>query len=252
MIISFQHKTQEFISDLSKGIDISIPLTSESAGPKCFNAPNFKIEPVISGNFIGEISAGSPVNFRNIIINPHGNGTHTECVGHITAEPYSINQCLTEFHFVAFLVTIMPEKMHERDYVITENVLRNKIGESEQTPAIIVRTLPNTDEKLKKDYSGTNPAYFSEDAMLYLNNRDIVHLLTDLPSVDRAEDGGRLLAHKAFWDWPLIPNKKKTITEMVYIDNVVPDGLYLCNIQIASIESDASPSKIVIYPLNKL
>lgn len=88
--------------------------------------------------------------------------------------------------------------------------------------------------------------------MLYLNNRDIVHLLTDLPSVDRAEDGGKLLAHKAFWNWPMIPNKKKTITEMVYIDNVVPDGLYLCNIQIASIESDASPSKIVIYPLNKL
>ncbi|MBK7632881.1 MAG: hypothetical protein IPJ13_00350 [Saprospiraceae bacterium] len=70
MIIKFQHKTQEFISDLSKGIDISIPLTSESAGPKCFFAPNFKIEPVISGNFIGEISAGSPVNFRNIFINP--------------------------------------------------------------------------------------------------------------------------------------------------------------------------------------
>ena len=252
MQISFTFGHQIYNTNLRAGIDISIPLTSESAGPKCFFAPNFKIEPVISGNFVGEVSAGSPVNFRNIFINPHGNGTHTECVGHITAEPYTINQCLTEFHFVAFLVTIMPEKIFESDYVITENVLRNKIGESEQTPAIIVRTLPNTDEKLKKDYSGTNPAYFSEDAMLYLNNRDIVHLLTDLPSVDRAEDGGKLLAHKAFWDWPMIPNKKKTITEMVYIDNVVPDGLYLCNIQIASIESDASPSKIVIYPLNKL
>lgn len=252
MIIKFQHKTQEFITDLSKGIDISIPLISNSVGPKCFYAPNFKIEPVISGNFVGEVSAGSPVNFRNIFINPHGNGTHTECVGHITAEPYTINQCLTTFHFVAILVTIMPEKIHESDYVVTENVLKNKIDESEHTPAIIVRTLPNTDEKLKKDYSGTNPAYFSEDAILYLNKRNILHLLTDLPSVDRAEDGGKLLAHKAFWEWPMIPNKKKTITEMVYIDNVVPDGLYLCNIQIASIESDASPSKIVIYPLNKL
>lgn len=251
MEISLTFNKQQYKTDLSKGIDISIPLTSGSGGPKCFFAPNFKIEPVVSGNFIGEISAGSPVNFRNIFINPHGNGTHTECVGHISSEDFTIQDCLSEFHFISYLVTVNPEKSNGKDIIISASVLKNKLESKEKTPAIVVRTLPNTNDKLKKDYSGTNPAYFSEDAIFYLNQRDVIHLITDLPSVDREEDGGLLLGHKAFWEWP-VPNTKKTITEMVFIDNIVPDGLYLCNIQIMSIKSDASPSKIVLYPLNKL
>jgi len=149
------------------------------------------------------------------------------------------------------MVTVTPDKSGEQDSIITASVLKHMLENKVKTPAIIVRTLPNSSDKLKKDYSGTNPAYFSEDAIHYLNKRDVIHLITDLPSVDREKDGGQLMAHKAYWEWPLIPNKKKTITEMVYIDNIVTDGLYLCNIQIASIESDASPSKILIYPLNK-
>ncbi len=251
VIIKFKHNTRLYSANLSKGLDISIPLISDASGPKCFYAPNFKIEPLVLGDFIGEVSAGSSVNFRNIIINPHGNGTHTECVGHITAEPFTINQCLTEFHFLAQLVTVDPEKSNGQDSIITAPVLKNILNNKGSTPAVIVRTLPNGKEKLTKDYSGTNPPYFSEDAIHYLNSRNIIHLITDLPSVDREEDGGLLLSHKAYWEWPHFPNKKKTITELVYIDNMVEDGVYLCNIQIASIESDASPSKIVIYPLNK-
>jgi len=252
MIIKFQHKTQEFITDLSKGIDISIPLISNSVGPKCFYAPNFKIEPFISGNFIGEISAGSPVNFRNIFINPHGNGTHTECVGHITAESHTINQCLTEFHFIASLITVLPFGRENGDQIITGKKLSEKLNDKDVTSAVIIRTIPNDIEKLNKDYSGTNPPYFSEDAIDYLNKRQVKHLITDLPSIDREEDGGKLTCHKKFWLWPLIPDLQKTITEMVFIDNLVEDGLYLCNIQIISVETDASPSKIIIYPLNKI
>ncbi len=252
MIIKFQHKTHEFKCDLSKGIDISIPLTSNSKGPKCFFAPDFKVEPVISGSFIGEVTAGSPVNFRNIIVNPHGNGTHTECVGHITAEPFTINQCLTEFHFIACLITVMPAQTETGDLIINENMLFEILNEQEETPALIIRTLPNDTVKLSKDYSGTNPAYFTEGAIHYLNERQVQHLITDLPSVDREEDGGALRAHKKFWHAGAVNYRKKTITEMVYIDNVIEDGLYLCNIQIASVETDASPSKIMLYPLNIL
>ena len=83
----------------------------------------------------------------------------------------------------------------------------------------------------------------------FLNQQGIKHLITDLPSIDREEDGGALAGHKAFWDYPEHPANDKTITEMVYVENTIPDGLYFCNIQIISIELDASPSKIVLYPL---
>jgi arylformamidase len=75
-------------------------------------------------------------------------------------------------------------------------------------------------------------------------------LLLDLPSVDREEDGGNLLGHKAFWQYPENPRSACTITELIYVPSEVPDGDYLLNIQIASLELDVSPSKPVLYALN--
>jgi hypothetical protein len=80
-------------------------------------------------------------------------------------------------------------------------------------------------------------------------------LLIDLPSVDREEDEGKLLAHKAFWNVKDVNNLNTdaclncTITEMIYVNNEVQDGSYILNLQIASFENDASPSKPVLYSL---
>jgi arylformamidase len=247
MIINLFHQHQNYKVDLSKGLDISIPLRSDVAGPKCFYAPDFKVEPVVAGDFIGSVEKGSPVNFKNVFVNPHGNGTHTECVGHISSEPISINNALTDFHFIARLVTVALHTKADGDKIIAMETLKEVLTPDVNT--VVIRTLPNDDTKLTKDYSGTNPPYFSQEAILLLNQQGIKHLLTDLPSIDREEDGGALAGHKAFWNYPDLPATDKTITEMVYIENTIPDGLYFCNIQIISIESDASPSKIVLYPL---
>jgi hypothetical protein len=64
MIIHFTHRDTKYSADLSNGLDISIPLKSGALGPKCFYAPDFKVEPVIAGDFIGSIEQGSPVNFK--------------------------------------------------------------------------------------------------------------------------------------------------------------------------------------------
>lgn len=240
-----------FSTDLSQGIDISIPLKHGTTGPKCFYAPDFRIEPVIAGDFVGSTDNGSPVNFKNIYVNPHGNGTHTECAGHITSLPLTINQCLLTFHFVAKLITVDPDEKADGDKVITETKLKEKLAATGEVVTLIVRTLPNDHAKLTKDYSGTNPPYFSPDAIKYINEIGIQHLVTDLPSIDREVDGGAVLGHKIFWGYPEFAGRDKTITEMVYIPDAVLDGIYFCNIQIASIESDASPSKIVIYALNE-
>ena len=115
--------------------------------------------------------------------------------------------------------------------------------------ALVIRTLPNAKSKLTCRYSGTNPAYFHHEAIQHFVKNGVKHLLVDLPSVDREEDGGKLLAHKAFWNYPENPRTDCTISELIYVPDKVPDGNYLLNIQITALEMDASPSKPVLYEL---
>jgi hypothetical protein len=37
---------------------------------------------------------------------------------------------------------------------------------------------------------------------------------------------------------------------MIYVENQVADGIYILNLQIASFENDASPSKPVLYKIH--
>jgi len=239
--------------DLSKPIDISIPLTNTEDNPIAWYIEKPVIEPVKFGNWVGKVSEGSSTNFNNIFFNPHGHGTHTECLGHITKAFYSINQCLKKFFFTAELITVAPESVVD-DFIITKFQIVNALNG--KTPeALIIRTLPNDESKKHKNYSHTNPPYLSEDAATFIREIGIKHLLIDLPSVDREEDEGRLLAHKAFWNVQdvnhLNPDARLdcTITEMIYVNEEVQDGNYILNLQIASFENDASPSKPILYKI---
>ena len=253
MKASITYNSQIFEIDLSKPIDISIPLTNTDANPIAWYIEKPEIEPVTFGDWVGKVSEGSSTNFNNIFFNPHGHGTHTECLGHITREFYSINQCLKQFFFTAQLISIAPEMMND-DLVITKNqiekALNGKIPE-----AIIIRTLPNSETKKHKKYSNSNPPYLLEDAATFIREIGIQHVLIDLPSVDREEDEGKLLAHKAFWNVKDVTNLNDdarlncTITEMIFVEETVSDGSYILNLQIASFENDASPSKPVLYAI---
>ncbi|HOD11163.1 MAG TPA: cyclase family protein [Flavobacterium sp.] len=244
-------KIQNFEIDLSKPIDISIPLTNSDKNPIAWYIEKPEIEPVVFGNWVGKVSEGSSTNFNNIFFNPHGHGTHTECLGHITREFYSINQCLKQFFFTAELISVEPESIDD-DLVITKNQIEKSLDKKFPN-AIIIRTLPNFEEKKHKNYSHTNPPYLSEEAAIFIREKGIKHLLIDLPSVDREEDEGKLLAHKAFWNVKNVTNLNYdarldcTITEMIFVPNEIPDGSYILNIQIASFENDASPSKPILY-----
>jgi len=251
MKINFLHHNQKYEADLSQPLDISIPLKEGDQTVNCFYAPLMETAPVIAGDFVGSTAKGGPVNFLNVRLNPHGNGTHTECVGHIAKESYSINQSLKNFHFIANLVSIYPTKSVNNDSVILKNQVEEVLQKGE-VEALIIRTLPNDDLKLKTNYSGSNPPFVDHEAVTYLVSCGVKHLLIDLPSVDREEDGGKLLAHKAFWQYPDNVRKNCTISELIFVPNGIKDGLYLLNIQIASFEIDVSPSKPVLYELKKI
>ncbi|UWY29597.1 cyclase family protein [Flavobacterium sp. TR2] len=256
-------KINNFEIDLSKPIDISIPLTNTDENPIAWYIEKPEIEPVVFGDWIGKVSEGkSSTNFNNIFFNPHGHGTHTECLGHITNDFYSINQSLKQFFFFAKLITVEPEKIDD-DFVITKEQVQKALSASPQTSgslsvtngALIIRTLPNQLEKKSRKYSNTNPPYLAEDAAIFIRESEIQHLLIDLPSVDREHDEGKLLAHKAFWNVKdthnLNPDARlnATITEMIYVSDEIEDGDYILNLQIASFENDASPSKPLLFKI---
>ncbi|WP_420571899.1 cyclase family protein [Kordia sp.] len=249
MICTIQRKTTKYQIDLSKPLDISIPLRASKDNVNAWYLEEPQISPVRSDDWVGSIKEGGDVNFNNIYFNPHSHGTHTECVGHITEEVHSINQHLTQFFFYAELITVVPEKKGD-DYVISKKQLQHIIG-NKKREAIVVRTLPNFNEKKNKQYSHTNPPYLEEDAAIYLRDKGIQHLLIDLPSIDKEKDGGELRAHNAFWNTTGEIRMNATITEFIYVANNIEDGTYFVNIQIAPFENDATPSKPILYKVQK-
>ncbi|MGV3458837.1 MAG: cyclase family protein [Flavobacterium sp.] len=245
---------KEIAVDFSKPLDISLPITADGHNPVAWYLEQPVIEPVKMGDWTGKVSEGASTNFNNIAFNPHGHGTHTECLGHITKDFYSINDALKTFFFSSELISLTPEAS-VNDLVITRQLIENALA-GKKPEALVVRTLPNSDEKKSKNYSHTNPPYLSEEAAVFIRKSNIKHLLIDLPSVDREEDGGALLAHKAFWNVQDVNNLNSdgrhdaTITELIFVPYEITDGSYLLNLQIASFDNDASPSKPVLYKIN--
>ncbi len=247
MKATIQHPSGTITVDFSQPIDISLPLEAGTGQVSAWYVPPVTMEPVRNGNWVGSVKEGGSVNFRNIFFNPHGHGTHTECVGHITAEWYSVYDSLKTFFFLAKLITVTPEEING-DYVITKRQLENLFSDGPYE-ALVIRTLPNEESKKSKAYSNTNPPYIHVEAMQFIREQNIMHLLTDLPSVDRENDGGKLLAHHAFWTYPEKPLTAATITEFIYVPSQITDGRYLLNLQTATFVNDATPSRPVLYKI---
>jgi kynurenine formamidase len=245
-------------------IDISIPLKFNGPQPNSFG-----VEPAASsaceyGDLVGDTRRSGSCNFERVTLIPHCNGTHTECVGHITKERISVRDCLNDIIVRSALVTIEPEfaskcgesyavRFGDGDRVITRRLIESKVGDAE---ALIIRTLPNDESKLSRLYRDGIPPYFTNEAMNLLFERDVKHLLVDLPSIDRLYDEGKLSNHRIFWQVEAgkfeINEKTRlhsTVTELIYVPNDLADGEYLLNLQIAPFESDAAPSRPIIFKM---
>ncbi len=250
MIVNCEIMGRNSSIDLDRPIDLSIPLKNGFPQVNCFDAPLFSAFPVRSGSFVGSTLHGSPVNFYNININPHGNGTHTECVGHIATEPYYINECYTPRLHLAQVISLYPQLEENGDKIIPLQHLE-QLWDHKGEEALIIRTLPNDVDKLTKNHSGSNSPYFTEEAMQYIVAKGISHLLTDLPSVDREHDEGKVKAHRMFWNYPgdAVRNDA-TITELIFVPDVIKDGIYLLSLHLLNIQLDASPSRPLLYEIN--
>jgi arylformamidase len=247
MIAIIQGKKNNFRVDLSRPIDLGIPLRAGENNVNAFFIPPVRIEPFTADNFIGDVTQGGSCNVFSVSFNPHGNGTHTETVGHISKEKFPVYKSLDTFFFEAQLISIKAENL-DGDFIITVENLKEKISH-EAPQALIIRTLPNPPAKINRQYSGTNPVYLDSKAAAYLRDAGILHLILDVPSIDREDDGGKLKAHHEFWNYPASPLQKRTITELAYVPDYVEDGKYLLNLMVPSFDNDAAPSRPVLYAM---
>lgn len=247
MIATIEYNSKKLKIDLSKPLDISIPIDVSKQNVNAWYIDDPKIFPE---EFDGQkilVSEGASVNFRSIHFNPHSHITHTETAGHITEEIHSINKNLNQFFFLAELVTIAP-LYHNKDFIIGVKQLKRALG-NKKRDAVVIRTLPNLEEKKSMRYSNTNPTYLSEKAAIYLREKGVKHLLIDLPSVDKEKDDGLLLSHNAFWNTSGKVRLDATITEFIFVPNKIKDGMYFLNLVVAPFENDASPSKPILYEI---
>lgn len=241
------------------GHDISMPLRFDSPQPTFFGTPPASERAIVAGSFVGDVRRGGSCNCSVHTLVPHCNGTHTECVGHITADRLSVRDLAVNHLRAALLVTVDPALASDGDRVITRQALQAAIGAHRLADhqALVVRTLPNDASKLTRNYdTDPPPPYFAAEAMSWIVEQGIDTLVVDLPSIDRAQDGGRLAAHRIFWGMPpgetsaaLATRAHATITELAFICEAVADGRYLLNLQIPPFMSDAAPSRPILLPL---
>lgn len=249
MIAEITHQGRSWRIALDRPIDLSLPLDADSPGPRAWHVGPPDFTPVRDGEKTYAVAAGAPVNFRDVAFNPHGNGTHTESVGHITPEVHPIGPVLQRYWFSARLVSVLPEDRRMADgvdKVISLEQIRGSIDH--QAPeALVIRTLPEDGGKRTRQWTGTNPPYIEKEACAWLRSIGVQHLLLDLPSVDREEDKGELAAHHAFWDYPHKLDLRRTITEMIHVPDHVRDGDYLLELQVPNFINDAAPSRPLLY-----
>lgn len=252
--------------------DISVPVRFGGDQLSVFGAPPARKEPYVVEGFVGDVGRGGSCNCDMLSFAPHLHGTHTECVGHITDASVAVNDILKDSLIPATLVTLAPQAALETsetydplprpdDKLMTYSAIKEALHGSDPgfLDALIIRTLPNDKTKPTRDYHHNLPPFFSIEAMNYLVDLGVRHVLVDVPSIDRMDDEGKLTNHHIFWGLArgthAVDEKNispKTVTELIYADDEIRDGHYILNLQLAPLVVDAAPSRPLLYEIKRL
>jgi len=257
------------LADLAAGVSLARALRFE-APVRWFGAAAASNVPLVRGKFSGRVVAGAPCNCSVVTFTPHANGTHTESAAHLTIEPLDAWRVIPQRLLPAVLVSVTPESAADSaessepvprptDRLITRAALERAWPQPPsprlRARAAVLRTLPNAPDKYASEAHGL-PPFLSREAAAELVARGITHLVLDVPSADRIEDGGALTAHRIFFGLPpgaralaLVQRPEASITELAYIDDALSDGWYLLTLQSPAIGGDAVPSRPLLYAL---
>jgi kynurenine formamidase len=260
---------REVSVDLARPVDLALELDFAGPQPRHFGAPRASSRPFETPGFgfKGSVERGSSCNCDLITLVPHCNGTHTEAVGHLTRERLDAYRMAPPGLVPALLLSVTPEPAGNEgsepqpqpgDLLITQRALERAWPASLPFAprALVIRTLPNTQEKRVRDYTAQTPPYLSQQAAQMLVSSGILHLVVDVPSIDRAHDEGRLTAHRIFFGLPrgvvqlaAAARANATVTELAFVPDTVPDAPGLLQLQVPALSGDAVPSRPLFYPL---
>lgn len=247
--MQINYNDREYFISSKNAVDLSIQNNFSGNAPTFYNSSQPSNEPLISKNFIGDVKQGGSCNVPVVSLNIHCTGTHTECEGHVNNSNVSIVDICPVGLIPALLITVEPELTSETDesyhvrwdgeLVITKQSIQKKIHQSHS--ALIIRTIPNDKSKISRNYDKITAPFFTHQAIDYIASEGVEHLLVDLPSVDKANDDGKLGNHKRFFKYG------KTISELLFIENRISDGFGFLQIQIPNWSLDAVPSRPIFY-----
>jgi arylformamidase len=265
---------------------LALALRFDAPGVRHFGAPPAVTAPFTIGDFNGEVARGASCNCRSITLIPHCHGTHTECIGHLTAAPVHAWQVAPRSLQPALLLSVplvaardcteasRPAPQPD-DLLVTRAALEHALGQLAPparqfaTTAVVIRTLPNDSSKHSRDDSDGRAPYLSLEAVRWLRDRNTRHLVLDLPSLDRSHDAGELAGHRLFFGLPeraagAAGNRATsasaasvadaaradcTITELAFVPDVLADGAMLLQLTMPAIDGDAVPSEPLLYRL---
>lgn len=255
---------------LDRGVSLAIPVEfSGAVGPRHFGAPAPQSTPWSVPGFSGSVATGASCNCSTLSLIPHCQMTHTESVAHLTREAGDAWRVVPRGLLPAVVVSVSPEPARETsestdpqpwgtDVLITQRRLRAAwpMTKMIEPVAAIIRTLPNEAAKRSRDYTDLVPPYLTREAMQWLVEKRIEHLVVDLPSVDRTHDEGRLVGHRLFFGLPPgssargdAARSRATITELAFIPDEVIDGPCMLSLAVPALGGDAVPSQPIVYPV---
>ncbi len=250
LIAELDWRGQRLRIDLSAGRSIAIPLLPDGPQPAFFAPGPMTAHALELGGFTGDVQRGGSCNVKVLDWTPHCHGTHTECIGHILAEGLFVLDVIEQAPCLARLVSLRAESPNSR---ISLAELQAALPSGlERYAALVIRTLPNAISKCSRDYS-TEPVFPVLDAncMRFLAASGLQHLLLDTPSLDAA-DNPTLANHRTWWglgkDRAIDPAaKNRSVTEMIFVPDELADGDYWLDLQLSPLQSDATPSRPVLY-----
>ena len=249
---------------LEAGIDLALTVDFDGNNPGFFDLPQPQIRAVEGGGFIGDTQRGGSCNCSTLELTPHGSMTHTESAAHLDANEPMVAQAAPAGLLPCQLVSVEAQPFgdgdesyngyeDDEDLVISAEALQLAWPKVQGVQALVIRSLPDGGKE-RRNYAEQPAPYLTHEAVEIILARGIDHLVLDLPSIDRHQDGGILPNHRIFWQLPIggrASGGQRTITELALVPPSAQDGLYLLDLQVPRMLCDAAPSRPLLFPLER-
>ncbi len=266
----------EWSVDLTRPVSLARTLRFDQPDASHFGAPAARSNPMRAGSFTGSVDLGGSCNCHTLHFTPHCDGTHTESVGHLTHEACNVCDVVPLGLMRAVVLSVAPQAATQStedsdplprpgDRLITRAALERNWPDTELTreqfdaPLALVIRLAEPVGPSDHDAAATkaHPSpYLSRQATEWLRDRQVEHLVVEMPSIDRESDAGRLCAHRVFFGLPpggdrLADARRAqcTVTELATVPSRVRDGAALLQLALPALAGDAVPSRPLLYPV---